>query len=138
MFEQHPNLIALRGCLVAVCLAVLGGCGSAGGVSAANKAPDSVPAAPATPSGLKATAGNATVALSWAASSGATGYNVKRGTVRGGPYTQSGSISPTRTPQQLAAILYDSRIPRLIRRGHCRRANGHRPHRNRSSVKTRG
>ncbi|KZE72803.1 cellobiohydrolase [Paenibacillus elgii] len=42
---------------------------------------------PATPSGLKAVAGNAQVILNWAASSGATSYNVKRATRSGGPYT---------------------------------------------------
>jgi len=86
MFEQqHPNVIALRGFLAAACLAVLGGCGSAGSVVTSTKTSASVPA---TPAGLTATAGNATVALSWTASSGATGYNVKRGTTSGGPYTQ--------------------------------------------------
>jgi predicted phosphodiesterase len=44
-------------------------------------------AVPAAPTGLTATAGNAQVSLSWTASSGATSYNVKRGTVSGGPYT---------------------------------------------------
>jgi fibronectin type 3 domain-containing protein len=43
--------------------------------------------APAAPTGLTATAGNAQVSLSWAASSGATSYNVKRSTTNGGPYT---------------------------------------------------
>jgi fibronectin type 3 domain-containing protein len=43
---------------------------------------------PATPTGLSATPGNASVALTWSASSGATGYNVKRATTSGGPYTQ--------------------------------------------------
>ncbi|WP_224961175.1 protease pro-enzyme activation domain-containing protein [Geomonas subterranea] len=38
---------------------------------------------PASPAGLKATAGNGTVALSWSASSGATGYSVYRGTAPG-------------------------------------------------------
>ncbi|WP_375143108.1 cellulose binding domain-containing protein [Paenibacillus sp. D2_2] len=42
---------------------------------------------PAAPAGLTATAGNAQVTLSWTASSGATGYNVKRATTSGGPYT---------------------------------------------------
>lgn len=45
------------------------------------------PAVPAAPSGLKAAAGNAQVALSWSASTGATGYSVKRSTASGGPYT---------------------------------------------------
>jgi len=44
---------------------------------------------PATPTGLAATAGNQQVSLTWGASSGAAGYNVKRGTASGGPYTQA-------------------------------------------------
>jgi hypothetical protein len=42
---------------------------------------------PATPTGLAAAPGNAQVSLSWAASSGATSYNVKRSTTSGGPYS---------------------------------------------------
>ena len=54
--------------------------------------------APAAPSALAATAGNAQVALSWTASSFATGYNVKRATVPGGPYTPIGTpTAPTLT-----------------------------------------
>ncbi|WP_239619288.1 glycoside hydrolase family 48 protein [Cohnella mopanensis] len=67
-------------------------------VSAVNAAGESVnssqasvtpvaPQPPAAPTGLTATAGNAQVALSWTASSGVTGYNVKRATTSGGPYT---------------------------------------------------
>src|SRR4029453_3870617 len=48
--------------------------------------------APAAPTGLTAAPGNAQVSLSWTASSGATGYNVKRATVSGGPYT---TVNPT-------------------------------------------
>jgi len=44
--------------------------------------------APAVPSGLTATAGNAQVNLAWTASSGAASYHVKRATTSGGPYTQ--------------------------------------------------
>ena len=44
-------------------------------------------AVPPAPTGLAATAGNAQVALTWNAVSGATGYNVKRSTTNGGPYT---------------------------------------------------
>jgi fibronectin type 3 domain-containing protein len=47
------------------------------------------------PTSVAATAGNASVALSWAAVSGATGYRVLRGTTAGGPYTQI--ASPTGT-----------------------------------------
>lgn len=42
---------------------------------------------PSAPTGLAATAGNAQVALAWSATSGATGYNVKRSTTNGGPYS---------------------------------------------------
>jgi fibronectin type 3 domain-containing protein len=45
-------------------------------------------AVPAAPIGLAATPGNQQVSLAWTASSGATSYNVKRGTASGGPYTQ--------------------------------------------------
>ncbi|MEW9699758.1 cellulose binding domain-containing protein [Paenibacillus sp. SI8] len=49
--------------------------------------PQATIAVPAAPTGLTATAGNAQVALSWAASGGATSYNVKRAVTTGGPYT---------------------------------------------------
>jgi DNA/RNA endonuclease G (NUC1)/fibronectin type 3 domain-containing protein len=45
------------------------------------------PTPPAAPSGLNTTAGNAHVQLTWNAVSGATSYNVKRGTTPGGPYS---------------------------------------------------
>ncbi len=48
-------------------------------------------AAPSAPTNVTATVGNAQVALSWSASSGATSYNVKRSTTSGGPYTTVGS-----------------------------------------------
>src|SRR5207247_1243344 len=53
-------------------------------------------AAPGAPGNLTATAGNAQVTLSWTAVSGATGYNVKRSTSSGGPYTTVGpNVTPT-------------------------------------------
>ena len=45
--------------------------------------------------GLTAAAGNHQVALSWTAAPGATSYNVKRGTVSGGPYTTLDSPATT-------------------------------------------
>ncbi|MEK7951627.1 hypothetical protein WKV53_14010 [Luteolibacter sp. Y139] len=48
---------------------------------------------PAAPTGLTATAGNTSVALSWSASAGATSYNVKRATTSGGPYTTVGNVA---------------------------------------------
>jgi GH35 family endo-1,4-beta-xylanase len=50
---------------------------------------------PPAPTGLTATAGNAQVQLSWNASTGATGYNVKRATTSGGPYTTVATVSNT-------------------------------------------
>lgn len=46
---------------------------------------------PAAPTAVTATPGNAQVTLSWTGSSGATGYNVKRATQNGGPYTIIGN-----------------------------------------------
>jgi beta-lactamase superfamily II metal-dependent hydrolase/fibronectin type 3 domain-containing protein/DNA/RNA endonuclease YhcR with UshA esterase domain len=52
--------------------------------------------APPVPTNLVATPGNAQVALSWNASLGSTGYNVKRSLVSGGPYsTIAPNIAPT-------------------------------------------
>jgi endoglucanase len=45
------------------------------------------PVAPAVPGGVTAAAGNAQVTLAWTAADGASGYNVKRSTTAGGPYT---------------------------------------------------
>jgi len=53
------------------------------------------PQIPAAPTGLTATAGNAQVALSWTASSGATSYTVKRATTSGGPYTNVANVTTT-------------------------------------------
>jgi GH35 family endo-1,4-beta-xylanase len=48
---------------------------------------------PPAPTGLTAVAGNAQVQLSWNASTGATGYNVKRATTSGGPFTTVGTAT---------------------------------------------
>ena len=44
------------------------------------------PSIPPAPGGLTATAGTGSASLTWAASTGATSYKVKRGTAAGGPY----------------------------------------------------
>ena len=46
---------------------------------------------PTAPTGVSASAGNAQVVVSWGTVSGATGYNVKRSTTNGGPYSNVGS-----------------------------------------------
>ncbi|MGO8673157.1 MAG: malectin domain-containing carbohydrate-binding protein [Capsulimonadaceae bacterium] len=59
---------------------------NATGTSAQSNEASATPSAgaPAAPTGLTATAGNGQVALAWTASSGATSYNVYRGTATGG------------------------------------------------------
>jgi hypothetical protein len=50
---------------------------------------------PSAPTGLAATVGSGTVALTWNAGGGATSYTVKRGTVSGGPYATLGTPTAT-------------------------------------------
>ncbi len=52
---------------------------------------------PPTPTGLAATAGDAQAILSWNAATDATGYNVKRSTTSGGPYTIVAAGIPSTT-----------------------------------------
>jgi fibronectin type 3 domain-containing protein len=87
----YENLrIFLLGLLI-LQLAGCAGIGSSGGGTKGNSGGGAT--APAAPSGLQATAGNAKVSLTWTASTGATGYDVKRATVSGGPYTQIATAS---------------------------------------------
>ena len=81
------------------CVVLLAGCGAATNASIADKSPASVPAPP---SDLSATAGDVAVTLKWTASSDATGYNVKRATTSGGPYTQL--AAPTSTGYTDSAV----------------------------------
>ena len=75
--------------LLLLFLALAVACGGSGGGGGGGGNP------PAAPTGLTATAGNAQVVLSWNASTGATSYNVKRGTTSGGPYTTLSSPATT-------------------------------------------
>lgn len=63
---------------------------NSGGTSGASNQVSATPAAtaPAAPTNLSATAGNAQVSLSWTASSGATGYTALRSTTSGSGYSQ--------------------------------------------------
>jgi parallel beta-helix repeat protein len=60
-------------------------------------------APPAAPTNVVATASNAQVSLTWAASAGATSYNVLRATASGGPYTlvKSGTVATSYVDQGL-------------------------------------
>jgi hypothetical protein len=62
-----------------------------------------VPIAPPTPATLTATAGAGQVALSWVASAGAAGYQIKRALTSGGPYTVIGSAAGTSFTDNTAA-----------------------------------
>src|SRR5262249_51263090 len=75
---------------------------NAGGTSASSNEVAATPQAPAlpppAPTGLSATADTGQVSLSWTASTGATSYNVYRGTVTGGEtLLTSGSTATTYT-----------------------------------------
>ncbi|HEY6388810.1 MAG TPA: glycoside hydrolase family 44 protein [Candidatus Acidoferrum sp.] len=72
--------------LLLIQLAGCAGLSSGGGGTNGNSGGGTT--APAAPTGFLATAGNSQVSLSWNASTGATGYYVRRATVSGGPYTQ--------------------------------------------------
>ena len=92
---------------------------NAGGTSAlsteASATPE--PPAPAAPTGLTATPGNASVTLSWTAPTGAASYNIYRGTTAGGEsatpiatgvvaasYTDSGLTNGTKYFYKVAAV----------------------------------
>jgi cellulose 1,4-beta-cellobiosidase len=89
MFKRLPKLTQLHRFLVLGILSILAGCGG-GGDSGTEPPP-----VPAMPTNLVATAGDASVSLTWSASSGAATYRVKRATTSGGPYTQVGSPGST-------------------------------------------
>jgi hypothetical protein len=83
-------LIVLLVIAAALVLQSCGGSGSSGGGGGGGGG-----SAPSAPTGLTATPGNAQVSLSWSASTGATSYNVERGTASGGPYTTVNSPTTT-------------------------------------------
>lgn len=69
--------------------------GPSGNSNEVSVTPTALVTTPAAPNGLLATPSDTQVNLSWAASSGATSYHVKRSTTSGGSYTQV--ASPTAT-----------------------------------------
>jgi hypothetical protein len=86
MFEPRSNAAAFRCCVLAGTLFLAAGCNKDVSPSA-GPTPEASDANPSSPTGLVATSGNAQASLTWAASSSATGYDVKRSSTSGGPYT---------------------------------------------------
>jgi fibronectin type 3 domain-containing protein len=85
MAKCPPRSTAVFGLVIAACFALLAGC-----LPSAR-----TPATAPVPANLTATAGDATVAVSWNASDGATGYNLRRASASGGPYTVIATLSAT-------------------------------------------
>jgi fibronectin type 3 domain-containing protein len=102
MFTHTSTSRWVRELLLAGCFLLLAACGAGADHTAASTSTadgtgaDNPPAViPATPTGLSATAGAATVSLKWAASSNAATYNVKRSVASGGPYSALASPAST-------------------------------------------
>jgi fibronectin type 3 domain-containing protein len=76
-------------------VSALNSVGESANSAQASAMPVAPPQPPAVPAGLHATAGNAQVALTWSASTGASSYHVKRSTTTGGPYTEVGAPTGT-------------------------------------------
>ncbi len=77
------------------------------GVSGASQGTPTVTAQVSAPSGLTAKAGRGQVSLSWSASAGASGYNVKRSSSSGGPYALIASTAATsHSDEGLASAAY--------------------------------
>lgn len=75
-------------------LAAVNSAGTSGKTGEWSATPQST-SAPSAPAGLSATAGNAQVSLSWTASTGATSYNVYRGTSSGGETSIATGVTTT-------------------------------------------
>jgi fibronectin type 3 domain-containing protein len=99
---SYTDTTAANGTTYYYVVAAVNSAGASANSSQVSATP-SAPAAPATPTGLAATAGNNQVILNWNASTGATSYNVGRGTVNGGPYSTTFSASTTSYTDTTAA-----------------------------------
>jgi fibronectin type 3 domain-containing protein/regulation of enolase protein 1 (concanavalin A-like superfamily) len=81
---NYTDTTAANGTTYYYVVSAVNGGGTSASSSQVTATPE--PPVPPTPTGLTATAGNAQVALTWNASSGATSYNVGRSTTSGGGY----------------------------------------------------
>jgi len=76
-------------------VSALNSAGESANSNQATATPTAPVTAPATPTNLQASAGNAQVSLTWSASTGATSYSMRRSTTNGGPYSQIGAPTAT-------------------------------------------
>jgi len=83
----YTNTALTNGTTYYYVVSAVNGAGESANSAQASATPQAAVTVPAAPTGLTATAGNAQASLTWTASAGATGYNVKRATTSGGPYT---------------------------------------------------
>ncbi len=86
-YDPLASKLALGTPILTLASLSLAACGEGGG--------ETSPSAPATPSGLTATAGSGQVMLAWTASTGATGYSIGRATTSSGPFTTIGQTTTT-------------------------------------------
>ena len=93
---SHIDTTASNGTTYYYVVSALNGGGESANSAEVSATPQA-PAAPATPTGLTATAGKKKVTLAWNAATGAAGYNVKRSNTTGGPYATiaAGIVSTT-------------------------------------------
>jgi fibronectin type 3 domain-containing protein len=95
LLRTKQSVVFLLAFVLGVGLAGCAGAIGSGGVNTGGGSNPTGATAPAIPSGLTATAGNAQVSLNWTASAAATSYNVKRSITSGGPYTKISSPTAT-------------------------------------------
>jgi hypothetical protein len=105
MRKTFGFVIALLFC----CLMGCNGAYQAAGNNQSSGSSGSSPQIPAAPTTLTATAASGQVSLSWTGSVSASGYNIKRGSASGGPYTlltSSTQASYTDTTVNIGATYY--------------------------------
>lgn len=100
---SYIDLTVVNGSAYYFVVAATNSSGSSSNSSPVSVTPQAALTIPAAPAGLAATAGDAQVALTWSASTGAASYAVRRSTTTGGPYTQVAMVmSPSYTDTGLS------------------------------------
>jgi fibronectin type 3 domain-containing protein len=106
---SHTDTSVTNGTTYYYVVSAVNGVGESADSAQSSAVPSAPASLPAAPTGLSAGPGNTQISLNWSASSGATGYRVKRGTASGGPYTQvatPGSTSYTDTSLTNGTVYY--------------------------------